>query len=147
MRQDCDLCESSDIRYCVSHAGEGVSGADEEITLSPASEAIGAASPTAKRFPFLVGCTALELPTNITSDPDKVQSLPEPGLLLGMGAPGAFPDEVVSWKIQPRASAKPLYEVIQHATVQVQAQLVLSVEEHDGTPVDATGEPSFAQSY
>ena len=72
MRQDDYLHESLDILHCVLRAGEGVSGADEEITLSPASEAIGAASPTAKRFPFLVGCTALELPNTVTSDPDKV---------------------------------------------------------------------------
>ena len=72
MRQDGDLHGSLDIAHCVSHAGEGVSSADEEITLSPASEAIGAASPTAKRFPFLVGCTALELPNTVTSDPNKV---------------------------------------------------------------------------
>ena len=74
-----------------------------------------------------------------------------------MGAHGALADEVVLWAIQPRAAAKPLHEEFflpiadQHATVQVQAllqaQLVLSVEEHNGTPVNATGIASFAQSH
>ncbi len=60
----------------MSHPGQGVRGADEEIALSPASEAIGAASTTAKHFPFLVGCTALELPDNVASDADMVRPFP-----------------------------------------------------------------------
>lgn len=49
-----------------------MAGAQEDITLLPAPEAIGAGSNTGKHFPFLVGCTALELPSSITPDTQKV---------------------------------------------------------------------------
>ena len=53
-------------------AGDGLSGAQQTITLFPVREAVGPASSIGKRFPFLTGCTALELPSSITSDTSKV---------------------------------------------------------------------------
>ena len=57
-------------------AGDGLSGAQQEIMLSPVREAVGPASSIGKRFPFLTGCTALELPSSIISDTSKVPLQP-----------------------------------------------------------------------
>ena len=58
----------------VGRAGEGVAGGDtpDQLTLSVAQQEVGPA--VVGRFPFLSGCTALQLPPDVASAPDKVRN-------------------------------------------------------------------------
>ena len=56
---------------CTAFAGDGVSGHHEEISLRP-GDALPIGSPIVKRFPFLVDCTSLELPSSIAADAKQV---------------------------------------------------------------------------
>lgn len=51
--------------------GDGISGYQEEISLQP-GEAVPIGSSIVKQFPFLAGCTALELPSSIADDAEQV---------------------------------------------------------------------------
>lgn len=46
--------------------------APDQLALSAAEQEVGSA--VVKRFPFLNGCTALQLPPEVASAPDKVRN-------------------------------------------------------------------------
>ncbi len=55
------------------YTGDGVSEHRKVIQLQ-ARDALPTGSPIVKRFPFLVGCMALELPSSIASDAEQVDA-------------------------------------------------------------------------
>ena len=127
-------------------AGDGLSGAQQEITLSPVREALGPASSIGKRFPFLTGCTALKLPSSITSEISKVSlqpltcedntlredsTSPRGRILLCACLLGI-------WQLISAGDLAQLHLLMQ-ITELLRAQLAVSAEEEDGMPVDATG--------
>ena len=114
------------------YTGDGVSGYREEIQLRP-RDALAIGSPIVERFPFLIGCMALELPLSMASDVKQV---------IALSSAQPFHQYFAAVNNDCGILQRPLLSfeafAMQVQTL-LQAQLVVSVTESDGTSVDATG--------